>query len=194
MSTVTKAAIGGILENLREIMRYLRVSHLDRTKSLDPRRINQVTTVRKRDHFREGRGMHTHIMIIGDLPRTQAGTRHQLIDNRRFAYTRMAGKQSDAILEVGPQGIESLFRLGTELRARITNRGIEMDQPVKIFPILVIVTIDLVENQLNRHPISLGSRQETIDKDGGRNRIVDRHDQQRLIKVGRQDMCLLGKI
>ena len=57
-----------------------------------------------------------------------------------------------------------------------------------------MIAIYFVEDQLHRHTISLGCSKKTVDKNGSGNRIVDCHDQHRLVYVRGDNMRLLGKI
>ena len=57
-----------------------------------------------------------------------------------------------------------------------------------------MITVYFVEDQLHRHTIGLGCSKKAVDKNGGSNRIVDRHDQHCLIYICGNDMRLFGEV
>ena len=76
MGTVAETAVSADTEDLPEIMAHLFFLEVDGTKTLDTRGVNDRTALRQEIHLREGRGMHTCVMRVGDL----AGAREFLAE------------------------------------------------------------------------------------------------------------------
>ena len=57
-----------------------------------------------------------------------------------------------------------------------------------------MITVYFVEDQLYWHTIGLSGSKKTVNKNSGGNRIVDRHDQHRLVHIRSNDMRLFGQI
>ena len=77
MGTVAETAVTTDLKDLAEIMIDLFFLKIDRSEALDTRRIDD-TSIRQEIHLREGRGVHTFVVRIGDL----TGTGHLASEQR----------------------------------------------------------------------------------------------------------------
>ena len=64
MHAVAVAAVCRVPENLREIVTYLLVLHVERTESLDTRGIDYPAALGQREHLGECGGMHAGIMLL----------------------------------------------------------------------------------------------------------------------------------
>ena len=53
----------------------------------------------ERDHLAEGGSVHTHLVDIADVGRTQVGMGDEPVDERRLAYAGITAEQGDFALE-----------------------------------------------------------------------------------------------
>ena len=95
VGTVGEAAVFGEMEDFFEITCQFLGFHVEATKTLDARSINEPAPFLQRDHLRKGGGVLAGIVGIRDFSRTQIDTRDELIDKGRLPHPTITAKQSD---------------------------------------------------------------------------------------------------
>ena len=90
MGTVAETAVTSDLEDLSEIMTDLFFLKINRAETFNAWRIND-TSIWQEVHFREGSGVHTFVMGIGDFARARHLASKQCIEQGAFADTGVAG-------------------------------------------------------------------------------------------------------
>ena len=130
---VAKPAVGRVFEYLRKIVRHFASLHLNRAEAFDAGRIDQIASVRKRNHFGECRSMNACLVIFGDIFRSELGMRQQFVDNRRFANARVPGQQRNPVADLVRQRVDSFARRSAKFHAIVPDGAIECHQFFYIF-------------------------------------------------------------
>ena len=185
---VAKPAVGRVFEYLRKIVRHFASLHLNRAEAFDAGRIDQIASVRKRNHFGECRSMNACLVIFGDIFRSELGMRQQFVDNRRFANARVPGQQRNPVADLVRQRVDSFARRSAKFHAIVPDGAIECHQLFYIFKLISIIPVCFIEDEQGRNPVGLGSGKETIDKSRCRLRIMNRDDEQCQVDIRRKDM------
>jgi len=182
------------LEYLLEVASELLLLDVERAESLDARSVYQIATARQVYHLAEGRGVHARVVSVADLSRALSSLGHQLVDESRFAHATVAAQERSLVLYQRSERVDALACCGGDFHALVADGLVERAHHLLVVQFVVGEHVSLVEHQDHRHTISLGSSQEPVYEGGGSLRIVDRHDEQRLIDVGGEYMALLAQV
>ena len=131
MGAVGETTVFGEAEDLTEIAGDLLGFHVKGAKALDARGVDDPTTA-QRNHLREGSGVLTCVVRIGDLCRTQVRLWHQTIDQRGFSHATVAAEKADLSIEQGTQLFHTLARLSRDGATLVAHRLIETDHHLLI--------------------------------------------------------------
>ena len=138
--------------------------------------------------------MHTRIVGIADLRRTQVGTRHQAVNERRLTHTTITTEQRYLTIQHRVQLFNALARLCRYLTTLIANRLVQIHHSLLIAQRILIQQVRLVEYQHHRYTISLSRSQETVNKGCRGLRVSHGHYQESLVHISRNDMTLLRQV
>lgn len=90
MRAVVETAVFAYTENFGEIVRYFVELHIDHTEAFDARGVDEVGLRVDGIHFAEGGGVHTFMVIVGNLGCAGVRIRDDLVDYSAFANARIA--------------------------------------------------------------------------------------------------------
>ncbi len=193
MGAVRETAVLGEAEDLGEVAGELLRLDVEGAEALDARRVDKPAATHG-DHLREGGGVLSEVMGIGDLCGAQVGIGHQLIDEGGLTHPTVAAEQGDPAFEQGAQRLYAFACRSRYLTAGVTDGLVELHHHLLVPALVGIEQVGLVEDEDHGHPISLCRRQEAVDEGGGGLGVVDGDHQERLIDIRREDMTLLGEV
>lgn len=195
VGAVGETAVLREMENLLEIACELFWFHVERAEALDAWGVDNIRVERGEwYHLAECRGVHTCLMGIADVGSTQVSAWHKTVDERRFAYTAVAAQHGNLTLKQGAQLFHSCTCLGRDGPTLVANGLIELYHHLLIAQLVSIEQVGLVENQDDRHAISLSRSEKTINERGAGLWLHDGDHQECLIHVCCDDMALLGEV
>ena len=84
------SAVSSDSEYLWEIVRCFGFVEIDRSKPFHTRSVDDVSSVVEAEHFREGGGVHSGVVDVGNLGSAEIQTREQCVDDGRFSDAGIA--------------------------------------------------------------------------------------------------------
>ena len=182
-------------EQIGKIAAHFVVGDVDQAEALDARRIDQIAALLERIHLRESRRMLPPAAARRDLARADVQRGIDRPDQRRLADARIAGQQRDFPRQTRFQRFHSVAPLGARLQHLVAGQRIRVQEGGPGLAQLVgHIQIALIEHERRRYAIRLGRHQKAVDELVVRGRAVQRHDQESLIDVRRDDMRLFRQV
>ena len=154
MHTIGKPAMGWLEKDILEVVGYFLRLKIKGAESFYSGYINQCTSFGQIIEFAEGCGMHTRIVIIGNLSYFCMCFRNQTVDKGTLADTWVAGYKSDFVLQQRIKNIKPLACKDRSIDARVANGGVELVQLLYLLQFFIVKTICLVEKDSGRNAIS----------------------------------------
>ena len=133
-------------------------------------------------------------MGFADVGYTGLCAWYEQIEQRGFAYARVAAEQCYFAIEQGAQGIDAVAGKRRHLIARITNVVVERHHHVLIVTLFVGEQVGLVKHQYHRYAVGLSRGEKAVDKRRGGLGMSHGDDQHRLVEVGSDDVALFGQV
>lgn len=146
------------------------------------------------NHFGEGRGMHSFIVVSGDCSGFCLYPRQYGIDKGGFADSGMSGKKGNPAFQHSFYFVYSVAVFGGNLEAGVADVGVQVNQGIQVMPFVPVINIRLVEYQFHRNPVSLCGCEKTVDENGGGFGVVDGNHQHALVEIGGKYVGLFGEI
>jgi len=156
VGTVVIAAAGGNFEYFRKVMSYFFFFHVECSKTFDARCVDDVAVTRHGKHFGESGGVHTFVVVGGDGAGLDIQFRQDSIDKGGFAYSGMSGEESYSPFKLFFYGVDAFTGFGGHLETRVTDSGVKIDKPVQIAKLVFIVSVCLIEYDIDRYSVCLG--------------------------------------
>ena len=138
--------------------------------------------------------MDPEISLLGDLAGLTIGSGAEEVTDGRLPRTGVPRQQCHAVRHLLSKFVDADFLSGGDDETAVADALIERLHPCHLLALGGTVPVDLIEYQDCLHIVCLCRRQEAIDEGGPGDRIIDRHEEDCPVEVGRQDVGLLGEI